>query len=78
MRVPDPHPEEKALTGWKEIASYLGVGLRTAMRWADRQKYPLPYHETLGHPWALPSELQVWLRQNTISGQVSASQRDSE
>jgi|WetSurMetagenome_2_1015567.scaffolds.fasta_scaffold325741_2 hypothetical protein len=69
MRVPDPTPKEDPLVGWEEIAKYLSVEVRTVHRFRKRAKCPLPYHTTWGHPWALPSELQVWLRQGTSGGQ---------
>ena len=78
MRPPDPLPADPPLVGWKEIARYLSVGVRTAIRWSERQRCPLPYHVTLGHPWASPFELQVWLRQNTIPGQVATAEHDNE
>jgi predicted DNA-binding transcriptional regulator AlpA len=69
LRTPGPMTEEKSLVGWKEIADYLGLGQATVRRLASRPRFSLPYHVTLGHPWASPTELQVWLRQNTIPGQ---------
>ena len=50
------------LNGWKEIAAFLGKGVRTAQRW-ERQ-YGLPIHR-LGHEggeivFALKSEIDRW------------------
>jgi hypothetical protein len=78
MRTPDPLPEEAPLCGWVEIAQYLGKSVATVRRWGERSQFPLPYHVTLGHPWASRFELQVWLRQNTISGQLMAEVKRSE
>lgn len=73
MKPLSPIPDETPLVGWNEIAKYLGVGLNTVKRWAKRKPYPMPYYVTLDHPWASPFELQVWLRQNTASGQMGGS-----
>jgi hypothetical protein len=75
MRVPSPLPDEPPLVGWDEIARYLDVSCATVRRWADEKTNPLPFHVTKGHPWASPSELQIWLRQNTCGGQASAQRR---
>ena len=47
------------LSGWKRIASFLGVSSRTARRYAKR------YGMTVrnwpgGRPWAIPYELVRW------------------
>ena len=36
----------RMLTGWKAIASELGVEVRTAQRYADRESDPLPTYNT--------------------------------
>ena len=70
MRIPDPPPNEKPLVGWQEIADYLDVKLSSVHRFKSRRRLPLPYHKIGAHPYAYPSELQVWLRQQAIPGQV--------
>jgi hypothetical protein len=47
------------LNGWKEIASYLGKGVRTAQRW-ERQ-FGMPIHRIGGEVvFALRSEIDAW------------------
>jgi hypothetical protein len=52
------------LNGWKEIAGYIGRGVRTAQRWES--SYALPVHRPAGAPrsavFAVESELDVWLK----------------
>lgn len=52
----------KALQGWKEIAAYLGRGVRTIQRW---EQFGLPIHRPAGRDrsavFALPSEIDAWL-----------------
>ena len=56
-----PQPRLGALNSWKEIASYLGRGVRTVQRW---EKYGLPVRR-LGNGFRAPvaadvSELDRW------------------
>ncbi len=47
------------LTGWKEIANYIGKGVRTAQRW--EQQFGLPVHRIGGEVvFALRSEIDAW------------------
>ena len=52
----------KSLQGWKEIADYLGRGVRTIQRW---EQFGLPIHRPAGRDrsavFALPSELDKWM-----------------
>ncbi|MBI4907203.1 MAG: hypothetical protein HY820_26500 [Acidobacteria bacterium] len=53
--------EDRELSSWKEIASYLGVGVRTAQMW--EQQRGLPVHRLpgpRGQVRALISELESW------------------
>ncbi len=52
-----------ALTTWKEIAAYLGKGVRTAQRWEHELGLPVrrPNHRK-GFVLAIPEELDAWLR----------------
>jgi hypothetical protein len=46
------------LTGWKRIASFLDVSVRTARRYA---KLGMPVRNwPKGRPWAIPDELVRW------------------
>ena len=52
------------LNGWKDIASFLGKGVRTVQRW--ERDYHLPVHR-IGKQggeivWASRQELDEWLR----------------
>lgn len=52
----------KTLQSWKEIANYLGRGVRTVQRW---EKYGLPVHRPAGKHrsavFALEHEVDAWL-----------------
>lgn len=59
-----PPADADRLSGWKEIASALGKGVRTAQRW--EKEYQLPVHR-LGRDggeivWASRREIDQWLR----------------
>lgn len=49
------------LIGWKEIADFLGVSVRTAQRWERTSTPPPPIHRTPGgKPEARSDELRGW------------------
>ncbi len=52
-----------ALTSWKEIASYLGKGVRTVQRWEAQLGLPVrrPNHRDRGIIFAHREELDAWL-----------------
>lgn len=63
----DDHPRRgRVLRGWKEIAAYMGSGVRTAQRW--EQKYALPVHRPAAKLRSCvissPSELDAWVQQS--------------
>ena len=63
------------LNSWKEIANYLGRGVRTVQRW--ERDLGLPVHRPKGKDrsavLAFPEELDKWLQQTPVrSAQVSA------
>ncbi len=70
-----------ALSSWKEIAVYLGKGLRTVQRW--EHELALPVHRPVAHNQriviAAPAELNAWIFQqrmlNTNAEQVRADCR---
>jgi hypothetical protein len=75
MRLPDitpdapPDPSDR-LNGWKEIAAFLGKGVRTAQRW--ERELGLPVHR-LGRDrgeivFALKSEVQRWTLTSRTTG----------
>jgi hypothetical protein len=55
--------ERKVLKSWKDIATYLGVGIRTAQRWKDKRGLPVkqPGAERRSAVLALPGEIDRWL-----------------
>jgi hypothetical protein len=56
--------ERKILKSWKEIASYLGVGIRTAQRWKEERGLPIrqPGAGRRSAVLGLPEEIDEWLR----------------
>jgi hypothetical protein len=60
--VIDMHPD--VLNSWKEIASYLGRGVRTAQRWEAELRLPVhrPRQRKRSAVTALKSELDQWVR----------------
>ena len=58
----------RVLTSWKEIAAYLGKGVRTVQRWEQQLGLPirrpgLARHVVIG----VPAELDAWVWQLRIS-----------
>jgi hypothetical protein len=53
----------KILGSWKEIAAYLGKGVRTAQRWEHLYGLPVrrPGGAAQGVVYATPGELDAWL-----------------
>ena len=47
------------LSGWKRIAAFLDVSVRTARRYAKRYSMPVRNWPG-GRPWAIPHELIQW------------------
>jgi len=56
----------RILRGWKEIAAYMGSGVRTAQRW--EQKFALPVHRPAAKLRSCvissPSELDAWVQRS--------------
>lgn len=76
----DEMAERKILNSWKEIANYLGRGVRTVQRWEAH--LALPVHRPSGREHsavlAFSNELDQWLdsrpvRQNMSAGATSPS-----
>lgn len=55
---------QAVLNSWKEIAEYVGRGVRTLQRW--EQFYSFPVHRPAGNHksavFAVPAEVDEWLR----------------
>lgn len=62
-----------ALISWKEIAAYLGKGVRTVQRWEEMERLPVrrPSNRPSGPVLAYPQELDEWLHSTFVN-------RDSE
>jgi hypothetical protein len=56
-------PDPKVLGSWKEIAAYLGKGVRTVQRWENDLGLPVrrPNGAAKGVVYASPNELELWL-----------------
>ena len=75
MASQGPSVEPYVLTSWKEIAQYMGKGVRTVQRW--EQRHGLPVRRPIGADrkgtvLARRSDLDAWLS----SGWVAKSARD--
>ena len=55
-------PLEGRLDSWKEIAAYLGRGIRTVQRWEREEGLPVHRlaHEKRGSIYARREELAAW------------------
>jgi TolB-like protein/tetratricopeptide (TPR) repeat protein len=59
------------LDSWKDIAAYLGRGVRTVIRWEQAEGLPvhrLP-HQKLGSVYAYSHELDAWLADRSRAGE---------
>src|SRR4051812_12523698 len=56
------HSHEGRLDSWKEIAAYLGRGIRTVQRWEREEGLPVHRlaHEKRGSIYARRGELAAW------------------
>ena len=62
--IQDDNPNQSpVLTGWKEIAKYLGMGIRTVQRYEQGQGLPIhrPCQNLKGPVLAVKSELDEWV-----------------
>ena len=59
---PEDQPDEPRLDSWKEIASYLGRGIRTVQRWEREEGLPVHRldHAKRGSVFASRRELTAW------------------
>ena len=71
-----PHENSVVLSSWKEIAAYLGKGVRTVQRW-ERELH-LPVRRPVAHNKriviALPEELDQWIQHQLP--RAAAKQKD--
>ena len=73
---PVGHAGGYMLSSWKEIAAYLGKGVRTVQRW--ERELRLPVRRPIAHDKriviALPEELDHWVQRNlAVSGANTGS-----
>ena len=64
--APSPSPDgPRRLDSWKEIAAYLGRGIRTVQRWERDEGLPVHRlaHADRGSVFADPTELNEWWKQ---------------
>jgi len=69
-----------ALSSWKEIAQYVGKGVRTVQRWERETGLPVrrPQGEGKGKVLAFPSEIDGWMRAAfTRNGDGEGSELDA-
>ncbi len=73
---PDPRPPQ-VLSCWKEIAAYLGMGVRTVQRY--EREYALPIRRPATHNkrivLAIPAELAAWAHERQVTANSGASQK---
>lgn len=71
-----------ALSSWKEIAAYLGKGVRTVQRWELQFGLPVRRPNAKSHViFAVPSELDAWVKShqhapNNHGGKALASNKN--
>jgi len=66
---------ERILTSWKEIAQYVGKGVRTVQRWERDIEFPVrrPNHGSRGVVLALPEEIDAWVHAQNPASQNNGS-----
>lgn len=71
---------QEVLGSWKEIANYLGKGVRTVQRW--ERHWDLPVHRPSGSSkgvvLAFPSELEKWARRQDGAEPPNSERHDGE
>lgn len=56
------------LVSWKEIAAYLGRGVRTVQRWEKTMQLPIHrFAMSKSGVFAYPAEIEAWLREASHS-----------
>ena len=68
--APDELNARRILNGWKEIASYLGRGVRTVQRWEILYRMPVhrPAERDRSAIVAFSDELDAWVKQSSVHG----------
>ena len=66
MSVHSSRSIPQALSSWKEIAAYLGKGVRTAQRYEQELQLPVRRFDGIrASVLAIPDELDLWVKQRT-------------
>ena len=65
---PNVSAPRDVLTGWKEVAAFLGRSVRTVQRREKEMSLPMRRLKAKGHsnPYALRSELVAWMKENRL------------
>jgi TolB-like protein/Tfp pilus assembly protein PilF len=73
-------PSEDRLDSWKAIAVYLGRDVTTVQRWEKREAMPVHrhLHDKRGSVYALPQELDAWLKSRRQELGDEPDERDKE
>jgi TolB-like protein/tetratricopeptide (TPR) repeat protein len=73
-------PSEDRLDSWKAIAAYLGRDVTTVQRWEKREAMPVHrhLHDKRGSVYALPQELDAWLKSRRQESGDEPDERDKE
>ena len=70
--------DRKILNSWKEIANYMGRGVRTVQRW--ERHFHLPVHRPSGEPrsavLAFSQEIDEWLSSTPVASKFEHPRRD--
>jgi hypothetical protein len=64
-------PQLSVLSGWKDVASYLGQGVRTVQRYERELRLPVrrPAGRARGSVIAIPRELDQWISETPMTPQ---------
>jgi hypothetical protein len=67
--------EAERLDSWKEIASFLGRGIRTVQRWEREEQMPVRRlgHAKRGTVYADPAELSAWWESRRLTPAAATS-----
>lgn len=66
-------PKSSVLTSWKEVASYMGKGVRTVQRWEKFNRLPVRRLGGTSKIIVYRDELDSWLRSKAVVQQMPAA-----
>lgn len=71
---------QNILTSWKEIAQYLGKGVRTVQRWEVEYALPVRRPKDGKHKavLAIPEEIDAWARRQELAGKGAVYENEIE